>query len=207
MDFNFFSIFILVIFILWMVQVFNILFKQKSLSKRTLFNYIAATFLAIGAVGFFGSALSATAGRGKSETFEWPIGSAEGALELKDGTYIVPHTESGRIQVYSQSLDFIIGWYVKAGGGTYRLIPNDGNTFYVYTARGNMKYLYNTKGELLSSERYTDNYPKESPEAIKVWIPTPFYLLIFSSPFYPWLIGVIGGFILYFNNKDLLKTQ
>src|SRR5579863_4024374 len=61
----------------------------------------AATLVIIGAIGFFGAALSASGGLNwLPNSFEWPVGYASGVVSTRDDLFVVPHTPSGRVQVY-----------------------------------------------------------------------------------------------------------
>lgn len=187
---------------IWIVQTLKIIVSQKKITLKTTVNYIASACLLIGAVGFFGSALSATGGLDfLPNTFEWPVGNADGVLIYNDGTTIVPHDSSGRIQIYNKSLDFQRGWHVPAGGGVFTLFPADNSNFYVYTARGDRKYLYDIYGTLLSSETYSGKYPHNNPDSNSISIPTPFYLKVFTHPFASWFVIAIGGLLLYFTGE------
>ena len=117
----------------WILQAVVVALSVKSFTWKAGLNFIASACLVIGALGFFGSALSATGGLSwLPSTFEWPIGGAENVLITSDGTHIVPHTASGRIQIYDKDLNFLRGWNIDAGGGTFILVPAGDNDFYIY---------------------------------------------------------------------------
>ncbi len=203
MNLNFFTIMILLMLLVWIVQATNIAFSQRNLTWKAILNFVASGCLVIGALGFFGSALSATGGLNwLPQSFEWPIGTASGALTKPDGTVIVPHTPSGRIQVYDKDLSFQRGWFINAEGGTFKLLPSDGNSFYVLTARGNHSYLYDVHGSLLTHENYQAGaYSVATDTGECVTVPTPFYLLVFAHPFVSWIVAAIGMFLAIFNER------
>lgn len=201
MEFNFFSILILMMLAVWIFQASKIALSQKKLNWKAAVNFFASACLVVGAVGFFGSALSSTVGFGKSESFEWPIGKTDSALIFPSGHIVVPHDPSGRVQVYDKGLNFLRGWSISAGGGVFQLhpaYPPDGATFFVYTARGDMKFHYDLKGNLISSKKYNGSYPKKSIHASSVSVPTPLYLLVFTHPFASWFVAALGMALLYF---------
>lgn len=135
MELNFFSILILIMLAVWVIQAIRLVFSQKGFTWKSILNFLASACLIIGAVGFFGSALSSTAGLGSSQSFEWPIGKTDEALKYPDGNIVVPHEPSGRVQVYDQSLQFVRGWSVKASGGSFKLYPAENSTLYIHRTR------------------------------------------------------------------------
>lgn len=183
---------------LWIIQALRIAFSQQKISLKSGLNFIASACLIIGAVGFFGSGLSASGGLNfLPKTFEWPIGEADGAIINPDGTIIVPHEPSGRIQIYNKSLEYQRGWSIETGGGSFKLQPAENGNFFIYTARGDYKYLYDIHGSLLKAEKYQGDYPKDSSASCRVSIPTPFYLKVFTHPFASWFVAAIGMGLLY----------
>ncbi len=201
MELNFFSTLILIMLGVWIIQALRLAFSQKEFTWKSALNFIASACLIVGAVGFFGSALSATAGLGTSPSFEWPIGSTDKALEYPNGNIVVPHEPSGRVQIYDKSLQFIRGWSVKASGGSFKLFPAENSTFYMFTARGDMKYHYDLNGKLLSSEKYSGSYPADSTELVSISIPTPLYLQVFTHPFASWFVAAFGMFLLFITGE------
>ena len=74
--------------------------------------------LLIGVTGFLGAGFSSAGGLNwLPSSFEWPVGSVDGVVTTKDGLHVVPHTPSGRIQIYDSGWHFTRGWRVDAGGG------------------------------------------------------------------------------------------
>ena len=153
----------------------------------------AATCIGVGGLGFFGTALVASSGVHLS--FEWPVGYATDVVSTKDNYFVVPHTPSGRVQVYDSKWKFVRGWSVEAGAGTFNLYITDTNHIHVVTARRQMHYVYDLGGEMLSSENYSSkgmNYSSFPKEGDSYLVPTPAWLWVFTSPFYSWLTGMIG---------------
>jgi len=72
---------------------------------------------------------------------------------------------------------------------------------YIFTARGDLKYHYDLNGKLLSSQKYTGAYPKDSPELVSVSIPTPVYLQVFTHPFASWFVAAFGMFLLFITGE------
>ena len=205
MEINFFSTITLVMLAVWILLALRIVLTQRKFTWKSILNFIASACLIIGAVGIFGSDLTAYARGSFSKSFEWPIGSTNTAIELANGTIVVPLEPTGRIQVYDPSLEFQRGWHIDAGGGVFKLVPADGDTFYVYTARNAMKYLYDTNGVLQSSEEHSGSYADVISQTINVSIPTPFYLLIFTKPTYSWIVGLMGLLLLFITGEAFTK--
>jgi len=185
----------------WIIQAIRLVLSQKGFTWKTILNFIASACLIVGAVGFFGSALSATAGLSTKQSFEWPIGDASGALKLANGDIVVPHEPSGRVQIYDKSLNFLRGWSVDASGGSFQLYPADSSTFVIFTARGDMEYKYDLQGNLISSKKYSGAYPKSSSETFNIAIPTPLYLKVFTHPFVAWFVAAFGMLLLFITGE------
>src|SRR5437773_3218687 len=96
--------FILAVWLLLAVKQFLLATKADRWERLIL--YLAPFCLAIGAIGFFGSALSATGGLNwLPASFEWPVGTADNVVATADHFFVVPHTPSGRIQIYDDRLE------------------------------------------------------------------------------------------------------
>lgn len=187
----------------WIVQALRIALSQKKFTWKTSLNMIASFCLIIGAVGFFGTFLSMKL----PNSFEWPIGHSDDAIIMDDGTAIVPHEPSGRVQIYNESLVFQRSWVVIGGGGPFKLTSGPENNFYVHSSRTDHTYLYDLKGNVLSSKKLSrGEYSKISSSMSSVEIPTPTYLKLFVSPVGPWLIAGFGMFLLFLTGVGRAKT-
>ena len=187
----------------------NFLSARKEAGPRRFLLLVAPFFLALGAIGFFGSALSATGGLNwLPKSFEWPIGSADGILETTDHFFVVPHSPSGRVQIYDSRWKFVRGWHVEAGGGTFRLFLSELNRINVVTSRGQWHYVYTLEGALLSAKHYPlgsyDSFPEQG---ISHTVPTPLWLWTFTSPLYSWLAAMFGMLLLFLNDKIAPKSK
>lgn len=207
MEVNIFLIIILLILIVTISQPVKVFFSQKKLTGKAILNAVASMLMAMGILGFFGSALSSATELGKFIHFEWPVGKADAAIQYTDGTFVVPHEPSGRVQIYDSSLKFIRGWQIQAGGGGFKLNPNKDQTLDVYTFRGRMKYHYDLKGNLLSSKSYSGSIPENHAQLTSVTIPTPIYLWIFTHPFASWGCAVLGALILVSTGQIPVKSR
>jgi len=159
---------------------------------------IASSFLVVGGAGFFGPALSAAGGfNWLPVPFEWPVGQVDGVITTPDGTHVVPHTPSGRVQVYDQDWRFVRGWLVDAGGGTFKLEFSGNDRLEVITARRSLRHTYTLGGDLIASVNYSPaTYSSFTERSQRVAVPTRLWLLVFSSPFYSWVCILIGAGIL-----------
>jgi hypothetical protein len=158
----------------------------------------ASCLLAVGATGFFGTALSAIGGLNwLPSSFEWQAGYTAGVVSTPEGVHVVPHTASGRIQVYDANWSYLTGWHVDAGGGTFKLLAPSADRVDVITARGRWHYVFTIDGHLISknsNERKSyDSFPDEGESVV---VPTPFWLWVFSHPGISWGVAVTGMIIL-----------
>jgi len=182
---------------------------KKETGRRRWLVGIGAIFAMIGALGFFGVALSATGGLNwLPESFEWPVGFANGVVSTEDHFFVVPHTPSGRVQVYDSHWKFVRGWHVDAGGGTFILRVLQGGRVEVLTARGEWRYVFELSGNLLSKEHHLSaaysSFPKEGQSR---FVPTAPWLWVFSNPIYSWLSAAAGIGLLIASGKISLKKK
>jgi hypothetical protein len=179
--------------------------SQKKSRRKKALTACGGVLMAIGGLGFFGTALSASGGlRWLPSNFEWPVGFASGVLIMTDGKQVVPLTAAGRIQVYDSEWRFLRGWYVDAGAGIFKIRPKD-DKIEVITARGRMRYLYTIDGSLLSQDSYAPqsyaDFPAHGPSAV---VPTRWWLWLFSHPFFSWATGAAGMLLLILIDKGIL---
>jgi hypothetical protein len=201
---------LIILFILsvWILTAVQQLFsaKKETGGKRWLV-CVASILMAVGAIGFFGAALSSTGGLNwLPSSFEWPVGRANGVVSV-NGYFVVPHTPSGRVQIYDNHWKFIRGWHVDAGGGTFKLKTSDQDHIDVITARGQWHYIFDLSGKLLSKEQYSpaSTYSSFRSEGQSYVVPTFPWLWVFSNPFYSWLSGILG--IALFIAKDKISGR
>jgi len=167
--------------------------KTETGGKRWLTG-LAGIFVIVGALGFFGSFISASGGLNwLPPSFEWPVGRATGVVSTKDHFFVVPHTPSGRVQVYDRNWKFVRGWHVDAGGGTFQLKTSETGQVEVITSRGEWHYIFDLSGKLLSKQHYSPvSYAALEKEGQSHLVPTAPWLWVFSSPFYSWLSAIAG---------------
>ena len=170
-------------------------------SWRGLVTVGAAILFLIGTTGFFGSALSALGGLNWLGSFEWPIGYTSNVVRLHDGRYVVPHTPSGRVQVYDAGFRFERGWRIDARGGTFAVRTTPEGNIDIHTARGNRHLLYAPSGRLVADWKYVrdpvaGNELDPPADAISVMIPTRWWLWPMTSPFYAWFCLIAGMLLL-----------
>ena len=192
------TLIVLVMLLVWIVQALRILLSQKRFTWKAGLNMIASCCLIVGAVGFFGTFLSMKL----PNSFEWPVGQTDAAIILDDGTTIVPHEPSGRVQIYNDQLIFQRGWVVNGGGGPFKLTQGSDRNFYVHASRTDRTYLYDLNGNVLSTENLkSGQYSKISAASNRVEVLTPFYLKLFTSPIGPWLVAAFGMFLLFLTGE------
>jgi len=167
---------------------------QYGKGRRRSYTITAGSLAVLGAAGFFGSALSAVGGLDwLPSSFEWPVGYTAGVISTGKGWHIVPHTPSGRVQVYDANWSYLTGWHVDAGGGIFKLLPRLDGNIDVITARGQLHYVFAVDGQLISKETYEplsfDSFPQMGES---MFISTYPWLLTFSHPFLSWATAVAG---------------
>lgn len=181
------------------------IFKEAAKKKGSRRYLIAAggMFMAVGVIGFFGSGVSALGGLNwMRPSFEWPIGYTTQAVTTKHGLHIVPHTPSGRVQVYDAKWKFLRGWHVDASGGTFKLTSTNSNTVDLITARGNWQYVFDFEGKLLSKSNYDPSSYSKFPDIGEFHVvPTAPWLWLFTNPFLSWGTAVSGMILLIIEKK------
>lgn len=181
----------------------------KAHGWRKFVRLFAAMCIGVGSLGFFGTALIAIGALNQLPTsFEWPVGYATGVVSTKDNYFVVPHTPSGRVQIYDSNWRFLRGWNVDAGAGTFKLHITDTNRIHVVTARGRMHYVYDLNGKVVLIENYSAtgrSYSSFPEEGHSYLVPTPVWLWSFTSPLYSWLTAVIGLGLFTLNDKLMRK--
>jgi len=154
--------------------------------------FASSSLLVVGLLGFLGSFVSATGGLNwLPRSFEWPMGHVSGVVSTLDGVHVVPHTSSGRIQIYDEQWNFRSGWHV--GGGLFKLFIRERGRFHVVTARGRWHYIFDYDGRQISKTSYEPNsYDGFPNEGRAVTVPTAPWLWSFSHPGYSWVLCAIG---------------
>ena len=177
--------------------------SRRATGPKRWLGRLASAFLVVGGIGFFGSALSAVGGLNwLPHSFEWPVGYATGVISTNNGLHLVPHTPSGRVQVYDSDWTFIRGWHVDAGGGTFKLVASEDNRIEVITARGDWHYVFSSEGQLLSKRTYSPAMYSSFPdEGASFFVPTAPWLWVFSHPFIAWGVAMIGMLMLGVTDK------
>ena len=168
--------------------------SERGRGWRRWLTTAASCLLVVGAAGFFGSALSAVGGLSwLPSTFEWPAGYTGGVVSTAEGLHVVPHTPSGRIQVYDANWYFLTGWHVDAGGGTFKLLAPAGGRIEVITSRGQWRYVFGLDGRLISKSTYQPKTYTSFPDAGEsLVVPTAPWLWAFSHPGISWAIAMTG---------------
>jgi hypothetical protein len=207
---NMSSVVPLLILVVWLFFAGKTLLSaRKETGVNRLVSIVAPIFLTIGALGFLGAGLFACGG-GKwlPNSFEWPVGAADGVATTGDHYFIVPHTPVGRVQVYDCNWKFVRGWQVDANGGYFNLFVSDTNHVHVITARGRWHYAFDLAGKLLSKEQYPLAAKNSFPvETASYNVPTAPWLWVFTSPVYCWLAAMIGMVMLVFKDRIHRKAK
>jgi hypothetical protein len=205
------SIMIGVMLTVWLLfAVMEFRSATKAHGWRKFIRLLAAMCIGVGGLGFFGTSFIAIGALNQLPgSFEWPIGYATGVVSTKDNYFVVPHTPSGRVQIYDSKWRYLRGWNVDASAGTFKLHVTDTNRIHVVTARRQMHYVYDLNGNVVSSEHYLAtgrSYSSFPEEGGSYFVPTPVWLWVFTSPFYSWLTAAIGLGLFALNDRLKRKT-
>jgi hypothetical protein len=176
---------------------------ERGKGWRRWLTIAASCLMVAGAAGFFGSGLSSAGGLNwLPNSFEWPVGYTGGVVSTADGVRVVPHTPSGRIQIYDADWTFVTGWHVDANGGTFKLLAPSGHRIEVITARGRWHYVFAMDGTLISKNCYEpksyDSFPNAGESMV---VPTAPWLWTFSHPGISWAVLAIGVVMLLIIQK------
>ncbi len=154
--------------------------------KRQLLRSIGSALMLLGVATFFAPVLTS---QGQLDWLlkdrEWPVLYSSNVLLFPDGTRVVPHEPSGRVQIYNAELEFIRGWTIETSGA-WVVVPGMGETFFVYTARQRMKYEFDREGNTISAGTYShEDEPFSKLPVAEGWIEfeRPLYLIPLSHPF------------------------
>jgi hypothetical protein len=160
---------------------------------------IGFSLMALGAFGFFGIALSATGGLcWLPFSFEWPVGSARGALVMPNHEYVVPVNAPSRIQIYDSNWKFLRGWYVDTYDGPFQISVANPNKIEVITAKRELRYVCSLEGSILSQGTYAPKSYADFPASGQTMaIPTRWWLWMFEGPFYCGIVVILGMAILF----------
>lgn len=200
---NFPTTFFLILIIVWVLHGFLLIIFDGFRLGKILYSFFCSACYVICFIGFFGARLSALGGLdGLPKTFEWPIGTANEVLVLSDGTNVVPHIPSSRIQIYNKKLEFQKSWVIEAEGGDFKLYATEDGTFHIYVIETKKRYEYNTSSKLIATAKFQPIEMNELEyESKKVRIPTPIIFLVFGNAFASLAVGVLGIILMSFRSK------
>jgi hypothetical protein len=167
-----------------------------------LVSVVASVLMASGAIGFFGSGLSAFGGLNwLPPSFEWPVGHANGVVTTADGLHVVPLDAPGRVQVYDANWRFLRGWAVDTGGKPFKLQISPDRHIEVFGTRTHE--VYTLQGALVRSEPFPDTADAYNaiPNGASCAVPTPIWLWVFAGPFASWATALVGLLLLVLTQR------
>ncbi len=95
----------------------------------------------------------------------------------------------------------------EAGGGVFHVFISEAG-IKVITARGHRHFIYSTGGALLSAEHYAGNsYDLFPRKGFSRTVPTAPRFWTFTSPFYSWVVGMLGMLMLILKDKAFRKIN
>lgn len=163
--------------------------KRAQGGLKTCAHYL----MLIGTAGFLCTVLSIIGALDwLPSSFEWPVGYSGKVIAMPGGGLLVPHTPSGRVQVYDAAGRFMRGWRVHTRGGSFKTALSD-RAVEIYTARGQRRLRYSLDGRPLGETSYAPlEYDSIPPSGSGRIIPTTLWLWPFSHPFWCWALIIVG---------------
>jgi hypothetical protein len=146
-----------------------------------------------------------------SPSFERPAGLVNNVVRTPDGRYVVPLVPAGRVQLYDARWRFLRGWQVEAFGGDFGVEYTANRTVEVITARRSQHYTFTDAGVLISGHPIPHPDPgivrKMQAAGSSYAVPTPPWLLVFSSPFLCWGMAAVGGAGVYLAKRNSANRE
>jgi hypothetical protein len=157
----------------------------------------ASILMTYGAAGFYAGVLSTAGLFDRIPSFEYPIWHADDVITLTDGTHVVPHKPSSRIQLYDRDWRFMRGWRVRSGGGDFRILNASDDRIEVFIERGDFRDTFDRNGNRLDVESDVSGRPGTLPASSqRATLRTAPWLWPFSSVGLASLIWMVGLAIL-----------
>ncbi|BCE03625.1 hypothetical protein [Marinicellulosiphila megalodicopiae] len=202
--------FLLLLILILIICILQGLFftKMKKGDKKSLVEVISYSLIITGITFLTLMFLSAF---GKINWFlndqEWPIGNVKGALIMDGGIYVAPHPVSGRVQIYSEKLEYLRGWNVESYGADFKLFYFNELEFIVYfNYRNNKGVRYDLNGNIIATDSISRNEYLDVLENQDVLhIPTPIYFYPFTHFFKSFFFFALGMLILVILKKDEIR--
>ena len=164
-----------------------------SLEKENIIRVAASMCIILGILIFTSGIIFGKSSGIFDEDVEWPIGWSNEGLKLNNGNIAFPDTNSGRVQIYTSELDFLTGWYVNSHGGGLVLKLGSSSSIIVRPYRDDNIYEYTYDGNLINSEIFDHRKHKQFGKyQNETYILSPWYLMIFSSPFFGGCLSMVG---------------
>jgi hypothetical protein len=180
--------------VIWTVLAIRGISRQSKRGERfDWLVWVGGFLVVLGAVGFFGAALTSVGMVKLPASFEWPPGYVSGVVTSPNGFRIVPLQPLGRVQVYGPDWRYLRGWQVGGEGGPFKIVTSQPEKIEVYTLRGSHHFTYIEDGQLLATEPYTQPYDSLPNSGRSQVVPTFPLLWPFSSPFLSIGLVVIGA--------------
>lgn len=184
-------LFPLLILAVWTFGAVNLVWNaDKPITK--LLSIFGASCMVIGCGSFMVPFLFVSGFDPLTTETEYPVSSSQEALLHPSGFRVAAIEHIGRIQIYDSQSEFIRGWSVDAGGGTFKAELIDEDTFRVVTARGNQLMIYALDGTLLETSQYIGRYIDEKQPMVRLDAAAPWYFWPLTHPFKAWFIAAFG---------------
>jgi len=130
------------------------------LTKSNLLGWSGKILLALGALGFLGGFLFATAGSHfPVPSVEFPLGDVQDIAVDKEGNILLALGFYGRIQLYDSAGRFQRGWPAGAFGGSFTVAFRGADVVASYAARRRSTILFDLRGKRLNE--WAEEPPRE----------------------------------------------
>jgi hypothetical protein len=170
---------------------------MRRFRTRTLWPWalVSSVLMIYGGVARHANVLSTAGAFDRIPSFEYPVWHADGVVTLGDGTHVVAHKPSSRIQIYDRDWRFLRGWRVRSGGGDFRILNASEDRIEVFIERGDFHDTYDRNGNRLvgdpDASREPGTYlasPRQGTLPLSPWL-RPFSSLGLASLL--WLSGLV----------------
>jgi hypothetical protein len=112
---------------------------------------VAALFLTIGCIGWFGGALISLGLSSRiPDSFELPLGDLKGIAVDTQGNVYCGLQFYSRVQLYDAKGRYIYGKFIDSAGGAFRIRMNQSDQLEVATVRNDKLYVFEKDGTLVS---------------------------------------------------------
>lgn len=142
------------------------------------------------------------------ESVERPIGYCDDIITMPDGKNVVASVWVSRVQVYDARWHYITGWRAPTGGG-FLVEPLANGDIEAVMVREHEIVTYPPDGKTIKART---SYPpadwaRYQRPGRSGWVPTPWWLLFFTTPLIPFGMLSVGMLIAGFMEYLLIREK